>query len=71
MLRSAPRAFPVAAFLFTLVAGVAALAYQSAPADAQTVSCYIRVCSEYENGDKTCVEKKVDCAKLISPSTPA
>jgi len=70
MLRSGIRHFPIAFFFVSLVIGGAALAYEPASADAQTVECFVRVCTVYPNGDRVCSEKKIDC-KTVRPSVPA
>jgi hypothetical protein len=70
MIRPRIRHFPLAFFLGSAVIGVAALVYEPASADAQTVECFVRVCTVYPNGDRVCSEQKIDC-KIVRPSVPA
>jgi hypothetical protein len=69
MLRPRIPHFSFAFFFASLVIGGAALAYEPASADAQTMECFVRVCTVYPNGDRVCSEKKIDC-KAIAPSVP-
>lgn len=63
MLRSRSRPLPLVLLLASFVVAGASLAYQPAPADAQTIECFIRVCTVQANGDRICSEKKIDCPK--------
>jgi hypothetical protein len=63
------RRFSFVCFFGSVVVGGAALASHPASADAQTVECFVRVCTVYPNGDRICSEKKIDC-KTVAPSVP-
>jgi len=70
MTRPRIRHFSVAFFLGSAAFGVAVLAYEPAPVEAQTIECFVRVCTVYPNGDRICTEKKIDC-KTVRPQVGA
>ncbi len=57
-------------FFASIAIGGAALACGPEAAEAQTVECFVRVCTVYPNGDRVCSEKKIDC-KTVRPAVPA